>query len=65
MDDASKEKRKEGKEKKECVIWGGIDSVGNMKVFWAPERQQWTMQGKRNAWKERRKKRECVIWRWD
>ena len=33
MDDAKKEKLKEGKEKKECVIWGMIDSVGKGKTF--------------------------------
>ena len=66
MDDAKKEKRKEGKEKKkECVIWDRIDSVRKRKVFWAPERKPWTMKGKRNTWKERRKKKDCVIWGWD
>ena len=43
------------------MIWDRIDSVRKRKVFWAPERKPWTMQGKRNTWKERRKKK-CVIW---
>ena len=31
--------------------------MGKRKVFWALERKQWMMQGKRNVRKERRKKR--------
>ena len=56
-----KRKARKERRKKECVIWGRFDGAGKRKIFWALERKQWTMQGKRNAWKERREKKEYMI----